>query len=401
MKHIHINLEFKPSDMIPMALATMIFAASWFFFSPFEDTQWPKWMVFYWLAGLHIGICIYRGTKRIELLLLMLSVMASGAMAFIDRRTFDHMHIVSQIDLMGHGARATLAFMTCVMLWLCTSPRYFNFLIDGLVGAAAINQVVSLFQYWILGNENWQSSGFLPNYSMASCMVAMILPLALSRRANPIAWTCALTAIPTVWMSQSSIGFVALFVGIGAFIVSIGFTFFRQVAMKILGFTAVLVPATVIALGFTVDPQWSRFMEISRFKMWIPSLQYWLDHGSIWFGVGLGSYRHFGSVIQTQQNVEVGHWWLWMHNDWFQVLFETGIFGFTSALLVLLAALWSAFRAGSAGLFGSICALSVVAFGNYPLRLAEFALAATVIMGAALNLPRARRFKWKKWSFNF
>ena len=106
-------------------------------------------------------------------------------------------------------------------------------------------------------------------------------------------------------------------------------------------------------------------------------------------------------MIQTQIQVEVGWWWLWAHNDWLQILFETGVLGLTASVLVLLSAFWRAIALGHDGLVGSLVAVSVVSFGNYPLRLAEFAVVVTIIMSAALRLPKSRGNTWKNFYLRF
>lgn len=362
----------------------------------------------YWLGGAFFGYRIFKLTSRIELGLLFFAVCISAAMAGIDRRTFETYHLVSQIDIMGHAARAMVVFLFAILFGLLTKRERVGMALMGLVGVSGINQVISLYQFLILGNPNWQSSGFLPNYSMAACMVAIVFPLALHQIVaydmpkwwRPIAITTSLTAIPVIAISRSSIGYASFALTICAIVIGYGLLFARRQILNGV-MVCILFLATVWFTGHLVDPDWSRFTEISRFKLWPAVFDFWLDKGSVWFGVGLGSFRHFGSVIQMQQNVEVGHWWLWAHNDWLQVLFETGVIGFTAALLVIVAALWSAFKAYRIDLFASIIAICAVSAGNYPLRLAEFALAVTIVMTAALKLPNARGFRWKNFYLRF
>lgn len=393
---------------IHILTACLLIAASWFFFSPFEDTQWPKWMMMYWLGGAYFGYRIFKLTSRPELGLLFLSVSISAGLAAVDRRSYETYHLVSQIDIMGHSARAMVVFCFAVMFGLLSSSLKLGLGTLGLVGVSAVNQVLSLYQYWVLGNENWQSSGFLPNYSMASCMVSIVFPLALyqifavdmPKWWRPVAVTCVVTALPTIWMSQSSIGFASFAVMICAIVLGWGYIFARKHLLNGV-IVCILFLASVWSVGRVIDPQWATFTQISRFKMWPAVFDFWLDKGSFWFGMGLGSFRHFGSVIQTQINVEVGHWWLWAHNDWLQVLFETGVIGLSATILVVVAAMWSALKACRIDLFASIVGICAVSAGNYPLRLAEFVIAVTIVMTAALKLPRARGFHWKNFYLHF
>lgn len=362
----------------------------------------------YGLGGGYLGYRIFKITSRIELGILFLTVSISAGIAAIDRRTYETYHLISQIDIMGHAARAMVIFCLAMMFGLFSQADKIRLATLGLVGVSAINQTISLYQHFILGNPNWQSSGFLPNYSMASCMVAIVFPLALHQIVaydipkwwRPVASTAALTAIPTVIISKSSIGYASFAVMFCAIILGWGFVFARKQIMNGV-MVCIMFLTGVFFTGNLIDPQWSRFLEISRFKMWPAIFDFWLNNGSFWFGMGLGAFRHFGSVIQTQINVEVGHWWLWAHNDWLQVLFETGVIGLSATILVVVAALWSAIKACRIDLFASIVAICVVSAGNYPLRLAEFVVTVTIVMTAALRLPRVRGFQWKKFYLHF
>lgn len=379
----------------------LFFMASWFFFSPFDDTHWPKWMMFFYLSSITLGWVGFKYTRRIEVGFLAAAIALSGSYAMADRRAFDQMHLISQIDIMGHAARAMLVFFICSVFSIFFQTHR---LIRPLIAVTAINTLLSVFQGYVLGLPNYLSSGFLPNSSMHASMIAIVLPLAIfDFFGSSEAWfrrICAafILASPlAIIHSESSIGFMAYIVAIAAY----GFLLLKHFT----GARFAFVFSTVILLVFAsfgtyIDPQWSSFTQISRFKLWPAIPDYWLDHGSLWVGVGLGSFRHFGSVIQTATQVEVGHWWLWAHNDWLQILFETGLLGFTSALLVFVAAMWSAYRA-NLGLFVSLISIGVVSFGNYPLRLAEFAVVVTIILSAALKLPRSRGIRWKNSFFPF
>ena len=383
-------------------IGTIFLLMSWWIGSPFKDTHWPKWMMFYYLAGFGFAWFVFDMTKRLEFAILILAMFASGIHAMADRRSYETMHLISQVDLMGHSARALLVFVLCTLFALFV-PTYE--LIKPLITVAAINIAISVGQS-LSGRPNYLASGFLPNYSMHACMIAMVYPLAIfnwlpKKNSDPFGWVCLSVIILgpiAVIKSQSSIGFISF---VAMLLAMVSMAMARSFKIRYVIGAVIVIGLCLLSLGQYVDPDWTKVSQIARMKLWPAILDFWLDHGNFWVGMGLGTFRHFGSVIQTQIQVEVGWWWLWAHNDWLQILFETGVLGLAASVLVLLSAFWRAIALGHDGLVGSLVAVSVVSFGNYPLRLAEFAVVVTIIMSAALRLPKSRGNTWKNFYLRF
>lgn len=389
------------SELKKYLIGVVFLLMSWWIGSPFEDTHWPKWMMFYYLAGAGFAWFVLNLTHRLEFAILIAAMFASGIHAMADRSSYETLHLISQVDLMGHSARALLVFVLCTLFALF-APTYD--LIKPLITVSALNILISTIQS-LSGKPNYLASGFLPNYSMHACMIAIVYPLALfnyvSSKSGWFKVICIFTLAfgpVAIYRSQSSIGFMAFAMVVLTMVTLAMIRIFR--IRYVIG-SIIVFGLCLFSLGQYVDPEWTKVSQISRMKLWPAILDFWLDNGNFWVGMGLGTFRHFGSVIQTQINVEVGHWWLWAHNDWLQILFETGVLGLAASILVLLSAFWRAIALGHDGLIGALVAISVVSFGNYPLRLAEFALVVTIIMSAALRLPISRGSIWKNFYSRF
>ncbi len=71
--------------------------------------------------------------------------------------------------------------------------------------------------------------------------------------------------------------------------------------------------------------------------VWKEHMVYWYEHSNRWFGFGPGSFEFISAVIK--EHVESNKYWL--HSDWLQILFETGIVGLAIAIPFYLFVLWT------------------------------------------------------------
>lgn len=70
------------------------------------------------------------------------------------------------------------------------------------------------------------------------------------------------------------------------------------------------------------------YQDPQRLAMWRAFTDWWWHHANIWVGTGVGTFQWLGPEIQA--------WtpplWFFLHNDWLQLLFETGIIGLLLAV---------------------------------------------------------------------
>lgn len=157
--------------------------------------------------------------------------------------------------------------------------------------------------------------GFMKVKAHLGTLAAMISPLLFI--VSP--WT-VLVCIPLIYFSGSS-------AGASAFVVTTGFMFYCMLSKQkngLLIFWSIAVALLIGLFAYVLlyDAPGGQFSE--RFKVWFPAMSDVLRR-SPFFGMGIGSFA--GSGYQTTQ---VGHSnlnWVWAHNEYLQMLYETGVFG--------------------------------------------------------------------------
>lgn len=94
----------------------------------------------------------------------------------------------------------------------------------------------------------------------------------------------------------------------------------------------------VFPLGVFIGGMCSYFMYLGgvepRFEMWESFLDWWAHYANIWIGAGIGSFEWVGPYLdpgQTFRNQHLGFYV--MHNEWLQLLFESGIIGLVCGLI--------------------------------------------------------------------
>lgn len=70
-----------------------------------------------------------------------------------------------------------------------------------------------------------------------------------------------------------------------------------------------------------------------RLEFWARHMDWWLQHKSYIFGVGLGSLEELGTWMPVERNGKFISNYI-MHNDFLQILFETGVVGLVLFLLL-------------------------------------------------------------------
>jgi hypothetical protein len=103
------------------------------------------------------------------------------------------------------------------------------------------------------------------------------------------------------------------------------------------------------------------------------------------FGYGLGSTRVLMPLFQVDNgmNIADGKWFLWLHSDWLQIIFELGLLGI-GAGLVFFATLVKAARREPL-LLMSACAFASTMLTNFPLHSGLHSLLGAIIVRAVMK----------------
>lgn len=134
-----------------------------------------------------------------------------------------------------------------------------------------------------------------------------------------------------------------------------------------------------------------------RYTVWRDSFKFWLNQGDSlnpphippFFGSGIGSFFMYGPTIQLQDTLKAGgnsrEIFIWMHNDWAQILFETGYIGLLLTLLVFGVALFKSRKIPV--IFSSLLTLGCLGFIQMPLRHFSFASLCLFLITRAFKSP--------------
>lgn len=172
------------------------------------------------------------------------------------------------------------------------------------------------------GNENFATEFFL----MA---VPFLILAAIGHRVVPavaISWLLVAVFAYLLWL-PSRIEFFVLYGAI------LGFLWWRQKGLLVF---AIAIPVGIL---FVSDAAWSVVSgsALARAELWINSAFMWLEH-PLW-GQGFGSFNYHYPRFGTEHlayfgrtEVQIGHHAGAAHNDYLQLLCETGLIGFSLAM---------------------------------------------------------------------
>lgn len=199
----------------------------------------------------------------------------------------------------------------------CLTIMFFLALIDSIV---LITGLV-LFKH---GDPNFQPHGILFSGTADACFIACMLPMTFER----FMWRLPFAALmfAAILCAHSNTAFAS---------VGVGLIFFSIDTMELKKWLPVtILLAVVFALGgyFVLG---SHFLENSgRFPVWASMFEMFRHFANPIFGFGTGTFSSWGQVFQMVYGYGLHTFWLWLHNEPLEILWENGILGLTTVLLV-------------------------------------------------------------------
>lgn len=254
------------------------------------------------------------------------------------------------------------------------SKKFITKALDGICALALANSLCIIIKS-ILG---YQTSGILQNGSMDSTFLVIMYPIIIHRSVlinNKIIRTL-IKAIPVIAIltTKSSVGLGGLVLGI------IALNMFNK---RII--IACAISAVLFGIGFLLFKD-QLFDDTMRFIAWKWSMSYWVKHYGIMFGSGLGTYWGIGPFIQISTKQVVGYgYYVFLHNDWLQHLFETGLLGIVTAGAVYIKCLINNINEKNRWLFSSIVVYGGVAVFNMPARYMLTAVIGVMLLRLSLD----------------
>lgn len=218
-------------------------------------------------------------------------------------------------------------------------------------GFALASTGVALYQAARYGCNGLNCGGLVGNASISMGALVCMLPVFIrSWRSQRL---LLLPIVAAVILSKSSIaaGLLAVYVGLWLFPWRLDF---RRMLVPVATAAGALGAARLAAGGELLN-------DSDRFAVWGYMWQRWSLPWNIPTGTGLGTYHVLSSHLQHMgQGFRGNVWWLTLHNDWYQMLFECGAVGFSLLCFAYLSALIKTVKEQEYGI-----ALSVVLYGLY------------------------------------
>lgn len=211
-----------------------------------------------------------------------------------------------------------------------------------LRGIGLLNALWMLSQFFL----SQKIYGVFGNAAMDACFLAILIPS--QKTVGTIIYSAAIGA------SGSSTAMAALGISLGV-----------NWMMKYKSKPYLEIP---IVMGFLALGAQKFFDSNGRFDLWRRSMIYWMDQINPWIGSGPGSYFLYGPKIQMLQGNTPDKLFVWMHNDWLQVLFEYGIIGFVLISILFVKMVRAAHDKKEPWLVASILTYGFVATTQMPLR---------------------------------
>lgn len=195
--------------------------------------------------------------------------------------------------------------------------------------------LVMINSFLVIANPAHWGLGLVSTFDAS--LIAMMYPMALYWSGRVFSYSLSpryfnWLMAPFVLIPPIAIFVTGSSVGIGALCLGLFIVFARK------HISYLMIPIVLCIIAVITVPH--LFSDSGRFEAWNWSMHWWCENANHWFGTGLGTYRILGPFIQILGKHQVGNWFVEMHNDWLQCLFEFGFVGLFIASSVFLSALY-------------------------------------------------------------
>jgi hypothetical protein len=194
--------------------------------------------------------------------------------------------------------------------------------------------------------------GVLLNPSMNATMAACALPFVFKHFPRPMAWMMVALSVSAALLGGTSLG--------------LGFI----CAYLVLRDPRLLLAApAILALGLWRFGERELLSNGDRWPMWQFFMKAWANNPiHWWFGSGFGTFGVFSINLQNAAVDNNKYWWVWLHNDWLQCLFETGMTGLTLMVGTFLTGVRNLWLRGERHELHALLLFGMAMFINFPLH---------------------------------
>lgn len=118
-----------------------------------------------------------------------------------------------------------------------------------------------------------------------------------------------------------------------------------------------------------------------RVYHWTYIMEFWWTNMNHWLGAGIGSFDWLGPASQMLRGQKT-ELFMWMHNDYLQLLYEGGFIGLLLGLAVWVKTIIKSWKSSPPWVFITLCGLSVCMLSYYPMH---FFLSQTFMLAVMLE----------------
>ena len=343
------------------------------------DSYWPGWASF-WLFAIviashflikkfHFSLGLFalwdmlRSWSNVSLRTSVYLDLPPSLRPSVSAISFDHLFTV----------------MSGIFLCVFAKRRHLAGVFVSLYAFAFLHTIVLAIELFlqIPGSDK---GGFLGNHSMGSTFTACFLPIALLAllRGSRLWLHFAYMALAGWVIMASGSSQALLTLGASVFIVLAHFLWSRPKWL----FTASIAAGLGVLAGVIFHE--SGFSN-ARFDGWVIFLQFWGDNFNRFVGSGPGTFAIFGPISQDLSRFYVGRWWLWAHNDWLQLMLESGFIGSILFLVLYLSALLKSFRGRNLEVLALLIAFGLSGICQYPTKIAISSISSWAVLLCAFR----------------
>lgn len=224
----------------------------------------------------------------------------------------------------GAGFWLRSLILPFILFWHYISQKVVKNLTLFFIGLGLINSLFVL--KWLI--PGFDGKGIQLNEAQDGALIACLLPLCFSLRKR-YRWPLIAIFAAAIIVSKSSTAYFGLAVAIGSYI----FCKYRRMFEATL-FSCVVLLLSYYSLG-------KDFLDGNgRYGVWKISMEFFSKQINHLIGTGPGTFFIYGPQIQLARwGNSTPQVFVWMHNEWLQILFELGIIGLVLSILVYISVL--------------------------------------------------------------
>jgi len=377
---------------------------------PFGSHYEGRWMVGFILLIVTMAVIV---CKRVGILpgLCVFSTLFSAFTVFGNKVRYAEYGTNTALVMDNLALQSFCLFLGFVAVFLTTSKKSLAYLEELFGSLCFVNSLMTLYSIFA-GNHN---HGFFGNPSMNALMIVMLYPflVVIPKKIEYVHATTSeifknhklavlrdllhtLVPLAAVLMAKEIVPVVAM---VACWLLMMVKDWEFSAKQKTRAITGLII---IVGLYFVYNH--SLLSNSGRFNVWGLCLRWWHDNGFVLRGTGQGTAFMFLPMIQDQAG-EPSNWWIVLHNDFLQVLFEQGIFGLILYSLLYVSCLYRSRDRNY--LFIAVVIYGIGSFFNFPSHVAVHAFVGMFLVARAYERPEKTSAigdntgPEKPWGFSF